>query len=265
MRKNNSVRLKIVSIFLLSLFLVGCGGIKSETVKINKQDTLMIAHRGLSGMEVENTAQAFIAAGQRSYYGIEADVKRTSDGRFIICHDDNLEKLAGKDLKVEELTLSELQEIPLINNGMTEGEVYLISLEEFIDICKEYESHAVVEFKSDFSDEEIIAIFDIIGEKDYLDSTTFISFNYNDLLVVRSISPHQSVQFLTSKLNESIIERLIEDKIDLSVNHKKLRKADIDIMHDAGLKVNCWTVNSKIRAEILCKMGVDFITSDILE
>jgi glycerophosphoryl diester phosphodiesterase len=36
-------------------------------------------------------------------------------------------------------------------------------------------------------------------------------------------------------------------------------------MHDNGLEINCWTVNSKERGEELAAMGVDYITTNILE
>ena len=43
----------------------------------------MVAHRGVSKLERENTMPAFVAAGNRSYYGIETDIHITRDGRFI--------------------------------------------------------------------------------------------------------------------------------------------------------------------------------------
>ena len=49
-----------------------------DTIKIEKKNTLMVAHRGVSGLEKENTLAAFIAAGNRSYYGVETDVHRTA-------------------------------------------------------------------------------------------------------------------------------------------------------------------------------------------
>ena len=36
-------------------------------------------------------------------------------------------------------------------------------------------------------------------------------------------------------------------------------------LHGAGLKVNCWTVDKPEAAEKLIEMGVDFITTNILE
>lgn len=66
-----------------------------NTEKVNLANVQMIAHRGVSGLERENTNAAFIAAGNRSYYGIETDVHRTKDGHYVIFHDDNMLRLTG--------------------------------------------------------------------------------------------------------------------------------------------------------------------------
>ena len=55
-----------------------------NTIKINSGKTKIIAHRGLSGIEKENTCSSFVAAGNRSYFGIESDVHVSKDGEFII-------------------------------------------------------------------------------------------------------------------------------------------------------------------------------------
>ena len=55
----------------------------------------MIAHRGLSGLERENTYPAFIAAGNRSYFGIETDIHKTADGEFVVIHDETTERVSG--------------------------------------------------------------------------------------------------------------------------------------------------------------------------
>ena len=62
----------------------------------------MVAHRGLSGIERENTCAAFVAAGNRSYFGIECDIHRTVDGGYVIIHDHNTERVAIDKLVVEE-------------------------------------------------------------------------------------------------------------------------------------------------------------------
>ncbi|MBO5973139.1 MAG: hypothetical protein J6Q16_00400, partial [Clostridia bacterium] len=69
-----------------------------DTIRmVNKGNTKMVAHRGVSKLERENTMPAFVAAGNRSYYGIETDIHITRDGRFIVYHDDNTLRLTGVD------------------------------------------------------------------------------------------------------------------------------------------------------------------------
>ena len=90
-----------------------------ESIKINGVNAKMIAHAGLAGVETVNTAEAFRYAASHSYYGIETDVQKTKDGKFVCFHDPSLERLAGVDLKVQELTLDELSKIVLFDNLRT--------------------------------------------------------------------------------------------------------------------------------------------------
>ena len=73
----------------------------NNTIKLeSKGRTQMIAHRGVCGLEPENTHAAFVAAGNRSFYGFEADVDKTADGKFIIMHDGNTLRMSGDDIEI---------------------------------------------------------------------------------------------------------------------------------------------------------------------
>ena len=238
---------------------------RRDTVSFDKQDTKMIAHRGLSGLEIENTAEAFEAAGKRSYFGIEADVRRTADGKFVICHDDNLDRLAGVDISVEETTLEELQKIPLLDKKGKKCNARLSDLETYIRICKQYDKEAILELKSSFTEEEIGRMVEIIRVLGHLERVTFISFGYGNLEKVRQILPNQSVMYLFSKLTPEITEQLIRDRIDAAIAYHALTRKALHTFHEAGLTVNCWTVDGKAIAASLASMGVDYITTNILE
>lgn len=238
-----------------------------NTIKINKGNTKLIAHRGLSGIETENTNSAFVAAGNRSYFGIETDIYRTSDGKFAINHDGNLKRISGDDIAVEGVSLDTLQSVVLFDKlgGKLRRDIRVSSLEEYLFICKKYEKHAVLELKSDFTDEEIEKIIEIIRSFDYLDHLTFISFKYSNLEKVRQILPTQSAQFLFSNWSEETFEKLLKAKIDIDSNHNAITEEIIKRAHEAGLTVNVWTVDSPERAELLASYGIDFITTNILE
>ena len=238
-----------------------------NTRKFNKKTTKVIAHRGLSGIEVENTCSAFVAAGNRSHYGIETDVHRTADGKFIIGHDEDLKRIAGEDVSIEKVSLSVSQSVVLFDKDGTKNRADLrpCTLENYLSIVKKYEKHAVLELKSDFTEEEIAKIIDIIKSYDYLDSLTFISFIYDNLTKVKKILPDQSAQYLFWKVTDEEIARLVRDKIDVDVWCKELTKEQIDACHKAGLTVNCWTVDEIEDGERFADWGIDYITSNILE
>ena len=238
-----------------------------NTIKFDKKNVRVIAHRGLSGIEVENTNSAFVAAGNRSYYGIETDIHRTSDGNFVVGHDDNYNRLAGKEIYLEKSTLAELQEVVFFDKDGTRDRVDLrpSRLENYIKIVKKYEKHAILELKSDFTKEEIAKIIEIIKSYDYLENTTFISFVYDNLLKIRELLPNQSAQYLFWKVTDEEINRLAHDKIDVDVWVKELTRDQIEACHKAGLTVNCWTVDDKDLAESLADWGIDYITTNILE
>ena len=261
---------KIIACALLIVCFAGlfaCGKKNYQnTIDIDNGSVKMIAHRGLSGLEVENTDSAFISAGKHSYYGIESDVRRTADGKFIICHDDTVERLSGVNVSVETSTQQELLDIVLFDKqGNASPGERLTTLESYINICKQYDKQAILELKSDFTEQEMLSIIGIIDAQGYLDRVTFISFYYTPLTYVRKALPNQSVMFLFSELSDEITTKLINDKIDVAIYHKAINKKAVDKFHTAGLEINVWTVDDHARAEKLIEMGVDYITSNILE
>lgn len=238
-----------------------------NTSKFDKKNTLVVAHRGLSGLETENTNAAFVAAGNRSYYGIETDIHRTLDGKFVVCHDSNLKRVGGENIPVEEVTMQTLLSTVLFDKDGTKDRCDLrpTTLENYISICKKYEKHSVLELKSSFTDEEMEKIVGIIDSLDYLEHVTFISFEYENLQKLRKILPNQSAQFLFSTVTDEIVERVKADRFDVDVDFKALTEENVKAFHDAKITVNCWTVNRVEDGERLASWGVDFITTNILE
>lgn len=238
-----------------------------NTVKINKGTTLMVAHRGVSGLERENTAAAFVAAGNRSYYGVETDIHRTYDGKFIISHDGNTARTSsGLRCEIEKTSYDVLRNIPLTDtDGRPRADLCLPSLEEYVRICARYEKVCVLEIKGSLSEEDTQNMINVITAENYLHNVIFISFGYENLVKVKNILPDQPAQYLCGELDDAMLERLVNDKIDIDIDHPHVNKEFVDKAHAMGLKINCWTVDNPERAQALVEMGVDFITTNILE
>lgn len=238
-----------------------------DTIKVNKGSTLMIAHRGLSGIEKENTIAAFIAAGNRSYYGIETDVHVTADGKYIIIHDSDTKRISGISAIAENTDFDTLRSIPLTDIDKKHGRIdlRLPSLDEYIKVCKKYGKVCILELKEKMTDEAVKDIADTIAAEEYLENTVFISFCSDNLVALRKYYPEQTAQFLFSSFDDETWNFLIQNKIDIDVHYSALTKDIVEKAHSLGLKVNCWTVDSASDAEALISYGVDFITSNILE
>ena len=242
--------------------------VMNDTLKLtcfNKP--LMVAHRGLSGIEKENTHGAFIAAGNRSYYGIETDIHRTLDGKYVCIHDSNTARVAIDSLIVEECTYDTVRRLKLCGkDGVKDrADICIPSLAEYIAICRRYDKVAVAELKGEFSKDEIIEICAIIASEGWLHRTVFISFTLRNLMYLREYLPKQAAQFLFSGDPKDVPEILNEHNLDLDIYFRNLTPELCERVHADGHKVNVWTVDGLEDAADLAKMGVDFITSNIIE
>ena len=94
-----------------------------NTIKFDKGNVQVVAHRGLSGLEPENSIPAFVAAGNRSYFGIETDIHVTKDGKFIVIHDETTTRVAGDTIYVEECTYDFVRKVVLDNICKMEREL----------------------------------------------------------------------------------------------------------------------------------------------
>lgn len=239
-----------------------------DTIKIENSRVKMIAHRGVSGLEEENTCAAFVAAGNRSYFGIETDVHKTKDGRFIIIHDDRTGRVSPIDHSVEGTDFDTLRALHLYDRepGRFRGDLIPPTLEEYISICKRYEKTAVLELKNHMDTEDIRRIVAAIAEEGYLEQTIFISFDLPNMISVRSLLPHQKAQYLIEgKIPDDLIGTLKKYALDLDVDHHLLTREFVERLHAAGIEINVWTVNDLADARRLAQWGVDYITSNIIE
>lgn len=220
----------------------------------------MIAHRGLSGMETENTLAAFEAACMRSFYGVETDVHVTKDGKYIIFHDDGTGRLCEQNLIIEETDFEILRSLKF-KDGVSE----MPTLSEYLQVVSDYKKVAAIELKKPMRKSDIEEIIEICKREYSLDKIIFISFDFENLVAVRKILPKQKIQFLTEKFDDGLIKSLKEYGFDLDIRYDLLTKEKIKEFHESNIAINCWTCDDSQKAEEMIGFGVDFITTNILD
>ena len=238
-----------------------------NTIGFNKKEVRMIAHRGCSGLESENSCAAFIAAANRSYYGIETDVHVTLDGRYVVIHDDNTLRTTGVNMVVEKSKYEDLQKLQLFgyDGESKRSDLRIPDLVDYIRICKHYGKKAVLELKNPMSEGHLLGIIGEIRGVDYLSEVIFISFALENLVTLRKHLPNQPMQYLVKNIDKSLIKTLVNNNLDVDVYYKNLTAEQVKLLKDNGIAVNVWTCNTADAGEKLVEMGVDFITTNILE
>lgn len=119
------IALIVISVFFfLALLFLYC--LKGRTGQKTMEELRRwnYAHRGLHNSgKPENSMAAFRAALEGGY-GIELDVHLMKDGNLAVIHDSSLKRTAGADVKIEDLTLADLENYRL---GGTNEKIPLFS------------------------------------------------------------------------------------------------------------------------------------------
>lgn len=238
-----------------------------NTVMIERGETKMVAHRGVSGLERENTCPAFVAAGVKSYWGIETDVHITADEKYVISHDENLKRCSGVDIVIEQSKFDTIRSIPLLD---TDGEtlrtdLFPPTLDDYIAICRKYGKQAVLELKNPFPEKHVAGVIDTITQMGWYERTTLISFCRENLVIARRLCPDLDIEFLGWKCDDDTLDFMKRNRIGADIFFKEMTPEFVAAAHEAGLAVNVWTVNEPADAARLIAMGVDQITTNILE
>lgn len=87
----------------------------------------VLAHRGFTP-PAENTLEAFQRALDAGADYLETDVRVTLDGHAVLFHDETLQRIAGIDRKVSEMSLDEIKQIRPFETGT------IISLSEALQL-----------------------------------------------------------------------------------------------------------------------------------
>jgi len=174
-------------------------------------------------------------------------------------HDKKATRLAGSYRVLAKSDLQQMQKIKLRRRTKT----YKVpTLSEYLAICKRGEKRAVMELKCDLNDKQFGLFAALIKAEFDTASSVFISFDALALQKLRMHFPDAECHYVCRNFDELTFKILVQNKFDLDILYKNVTPEIIGKCHDAGIKVNCWTVNKKRVVKRLCGMGVDYITTD---
>ena len=227
----------------------------------------VLAHRGLALEAPENTLLAFQKAVEIGVTHLETDVHGSSDGVSVISHDPDLTRLAGRPVRVGQLTAAQLRGIDL-GHGQA-----------FCSLADALDAFPDARFNIDIKSADAVApTIAAIRDAGAVDRVLVGSFSpARRLAVVRqlpgvatSISSRGAVAAVSAARTAgglSALRRILRDVQAVQFPLSILRMATmtprtIAAFHAAGVEVHAWTINDESTMERLLDLGVDGLVSD---
>ena len=266
MKKAISVLLTIL--LLLGLSVPAFAASVYESYRIPTGSVRMIAHMGYSAVAPANTLPAYIAAGESNFWGAECDIQRTADGVWILMHNDTVDAMTDGTGPVKEKTYAEMMElnVDVGNNIEQHPGLKVATLEQYLDICKEYGLHSVIEIKENADPEYMDEVAAILSAREEKDMFYVISFGREICVRMKTLMPALRVYYIISyeDVSRENIDFALEsglDGMDIHVFHPEDYVKDVV---NTGLDVFVWTIDDLDNAERLYNLGVNAITTNSL-
>ncbi len=235
-----------------------------ETVK-----PAIFAHRGIHRHFPENTMSAFRAVQGLRADGIELDLQRTADGTLVICHDENLKRLAGKNVDLKDLTWRQLSELNAAYSFPGAPEERFPSLEEFLSWFA-WESLTVnIEIKNSIHPYPLIEseLLYAIDQYRLRDRVIVSSFNLDSVVEMKRLAPDLECAFLFKSRPFRALKAARENGLDALHPHflNMYVPGFVLLCQYLDISVRFWTVNvPRVMRHAIRKKGVDALITDDL-
>lgn len=213
----------------------------------------IIAHRGASGYEPENTLAAFRSALDMQADAIELDVQICKTGEVLVFHDKRLKRITGARGKIKNRKLAGLRKL-----DAGKGE-HIPTLKETLDFL-DAKINMNVELKGKRSAQATALVIRSSIRTGHWKAENFFvsSFYYHELRRFHEICPEVPIGLLYNRRPKKLKKRIRQlQPIAVHLNVQTINNKWIHLAHDHGLKVYVWTVDDPEIAKILIADGVD--------
>lgn len=220
-----------------------------------------IAHRGDNENFLENSRESIIGAMNLRAHGIEFDLQHTKEGIALVFHDKKLERTATNrpgfscplKKKIKKLSLNSIRKNCVLKNGEE-----IPTLEEILELTRNYDGHLFIEFK----DMPSLETLDLIARSrsGREDKTRFISFKRKHLKRAYKLKDKYPIYGEIKMLNINVFSPFAGRGLGLDVSY--FGKHFLFWAKWWKKEVGIWTVDKLSVMKKLFKKKVPFITTN---
>jgi glycerophosphoryl diester phosphodiesterase len=214
---------------------------------------IIVAHRGASAYEPENTLRAIEKAIELGADMVEVDVRRSKDGHIVVIHDDSVDRTTNGKGYVRKMTLEELKKL---DAGKGER---IPTLQEVIGAVRR-RVVLLIEIKVLNLEESVIRVIEKEGIEKEVMITSFYHFASKRIKKIDSIIK-TGVIFKCHPIRSA--ELALNANADaLFPEYKYTSKEMVREARKSNLEIYPWTIDDQALADRFIKMGVNGIVTN---
>jgi glycerophosphoryl diester phosphodiesterase len=213
----------------------------------------IIGHRGVRGLEPENTMRSFRKAMQLGVDYIECDVRMTKDGHIVLIHDNTVDRTTNGSGPVNSFTFDEIRKL---DAGKGES---IPTLQELLDLARG-KVKLLIELKDGTATEPAMRLVEKNGMEN---EVSFTSGNTETLKRVRELNASIPTEHNFGQPPDDAIDRALSigaKRVSCHISH--LTSEFVQKAHENSLQVIAWPPNTVEEAEKAIKCGVDLLCTD---
>lgn len=215
---------------------------------------LTIGHRGVMGVEPENTLRSFVHAERAGMDLIELDLHLSKDGALAVMHDAEVDRTTDGKGPIAEKTLTELREL-----DAGRGERVPV-FEEVLDAVA---SPLQAEIK-DVAAARTLA--EVMRRRDLVDRVEVISFHDEAIAEIAQLVPGVRTALVASRWGDDLVDRAkAVGASRLVLNVRRITLELVEKAHAERLTVVGWVVNTQDHLRLARGLGLDGATTDFPE
>ena len=252
--------------------------------------TLVVAHRGSSGVHAEHTITAYEKAVVEGADALECDVRLTRDGVLVCVHDRRIDRTSDGHGVVSTLELSELAELdfaswkqrdhdPLLEASWEEPDTdggKVLTLERLLRLALDSERpvqlHIETKHPTRYGGLVERALVDLLARYGLAQPltrsasrVTVMSFAATSLRRVHAMAPSVPTVLLMSRVPLRYRDGTLPPRVSIAGPSLEVLKAHpryVERVHAAGNRLHVWTVDSESDIEMVLGLGVDAVISN---
>lgn len=201
----------------------------------------IIAHRGASGLALENTLASFELATLLGVDAIELDIHITRDGKLVANHDATLLRTSGTALRVKSSKQRQVSSVQL-----NDGQSYVPTLQQVFDATGS--TPLIVEIKSAGCVPTLQKLLKKYKRRD----VTVASFKHAELSQLQALGTHAKLVALERTKPLEIIDTAKQHHFDgIGLNFWLLNPLTYWYVRRAGLSIYVYTINSRVLGKLI--------------